>query len=374
MTSAHAAPAGLAPRSGATLDVEVRKRLGDVELDVAMTVEPGSCLALAGPSGAGKTSVLRVIAGLLRPQRGSVRLGDETWLETTAGRDVPPERRRCGYLFQEYALFGHLSAWQNVAYPLRGLARGERRARALELLERFGLGARAEARPATLSGGERQRVALARALARRPDVLLLDEPLSALDARTRASAARELAVVLGELEVPALLVTHDFAEAAQLGDRVGVIDAGRIVQEGTASELATAPGSAFVADFTGAVVLTGRARPGADGLTLVELDGGGTIVSVDVAEGRVGASFHPWDVAVAPARGRADAPPGSAQNRVAAEVVSITEIGNRVRLGLAAAQPLVAELTLTATRELGLRQGARVVASWKASATRLVRL
>ena len=236
----------------------------------------GECLALAGPSGAGKTSVLRVAAGLVRPERGLVEAGDETWLDTERGIDVPPEERRCGYVFQEYALFPHLNAWQNVAYPLRGLRRPERRARAQELLERFGLGALAEARPRTLSGGERQRVAVARVLAREPDVLLLDEPLSALDARTRAGAARELAMVLREVDVPALLVTHDFTEAAQLGDRVGVIDAGRIVQGAPRAELAAAPRSAFVADFTGAVVLTGFARAGTDGLTHVELDGGGS--------------------------------------------------------------------------------------------------
>ena len=354
------------------LRAEARTRLGEVELDVALEVPAGSCLALAGPSGAGKTSILRVVSGLLDPERGLVRHGEQTWLDTSRGLSLAPERRRCGYLFQDYALFGHLSAWQNVAYPLHRVARAERRRRALELLERFGLGGRADARPATLSGGERQRVALARALARRPDVLLLDEPLSALDARTRASAARELAALLGELEAPALLVTHDFAEAAQLGDRVGVIDAGRVIQEGTASELASMPSSAFVADFTGAVVLTGRAHPGLDGLTVVELDGGGTIVSTDVAQGAVGASVHPWEIAIE--RPSDDARGRSTQNRLAAEVVSITEIGNRVRLGLAAAQPLVAELTLTATRELDLRAGTPVVAAWKASATRLVRL
>ncbi len=283
------------------LRAEARTRLGEVELDVALEVPAGRCLALAGPSGAGKTSVLRVVSGLLHPEHGLVRQGEQTWLDTSRGLSLAPERRRCGYLFQDYALFGHLSAWQNVAYPLRELARAERRRRALELLERFGLAGRADARPATLSGGERQRVALARALARRPDVLLLDEPLSALDARTRASAMRELAALLRELEAPALLVTHDFSEAAQLGDRVGVIDAGRVVQEGTASELASVPRSAFVADFTGAVVLSGRAGPGPDGLTRIELDGGGAIVSTDAAEGAVGASVHPWDVALGPA-------------------------------------------------------------------------
>ena len=172
------------------LTVEARTRLGALELDVALEVAAGECLALAGLSGAGKTSVLRVAAGLVHPQRGVVSANGETWLDTERGIDAPPDERRCGYMFQEYALFPHLSAWQNVAYPLRGLPRGQRRARAQELLERFGLGGLADARPRTLSGGERQRVALARVLAREPSVLLLDEPLSALDARTRAGATR----------------------------------------------------------------------------------------------------------------------------------------------------------------------------------------
>jgi molybdate transport system ATP-binding protein len=351
------------------LSVEARTTLGALDLDIELAVGPGECLALAGPSGAGKTSVLRVAAGLLRPADGRVQANGETWLDTARGVDVPAERRRCGYVFQDYALFPHLRAWQNVAYPLRGRTRRERRARAFELLERLGLGDRADARPASLSGGERQRVALARALARKPQVLLLDEPLSALDARTRAGATRELADVLRATEAPALLVTHDFTEAAQLGDRVGVMDGGRIVQIGTASELAAAPRSAFVADFTGAVVLTGTARPRADGLTYVELDGGGEVVSADSAEGPVAASVYPWEIAIEPA---SEPPHGSAQNRLAVEVVSMTTIGNRVRLGLAGPQPLAAEITGAAAEQLGLRTGARVTASWKAAATRLV--
>ena len=352
------------------LRVEAHTGLGALELDVALDVAAGECLALAGPSGAGKTSILRVVAGLLRPERGLVRCGEETWLDTASGRDLAPDLRRCGYLFQEHALFPHLSAWRNVAYPLRELPRSERRARALDLLERLGMEQLADARPATLSGGERQRVALARALARRPDVLLLDEPLAALDSRTRATAARELSALLRDADVPALLVTHDFAEAAQLGDRVGVIDAGRVVQEGSPGELAAAPRTAFVADFTGAVVLTGTAAAGPDGLTLVALDGGGTVASTDAAEGPVAASVFPWEIAIElPGDER---PLGSAQNHLEAEVVSITEVGNRVRLGLSAGQPLAAEVTVASTRRLGLRQGARVTASWKAAATRLV--
>ena len=295
------------------LRAEARTRLGKLELDVELEVGAGECLALAGPSGAGKTSVLRVVAGLLRPDNGRVEAAGETWLDTASGIDVPPEERRCGYLFQEYALFGHLSAWRNVAYPLRGLPRAQRHARALELLERFGMRDLVDARPGTMSGGERQRVALARALAREPGVLLLDEPLAALDSRTSASAARELGSVLRDVEVPALLVTHDFAEAALLGDRVGVIDSGRVVQEGTPSELAAAPRSAFVADFTGAVVLSGTARPGAGGLTLVALDGGGEVTSTDSASGPVAVTVYPWEIAIEPA---GEAPHGSAQNRL----------------------------------------------------------
>ncbi|MBN1527721.1 MAG: ABC transporter ATP-binding protein [Thermoleophilaceae bacterium] len=354
------------------LRVEARTRLGELKLDVALAVAPGECLALAGPSGAGKTSVLRVVAGLLRPEHGVVRCGGETWLDTAGGRDLAPDLRRCGYLFQEHALFPHLSAWRNVAYPLRELPRAERRSRALDLLARFGMERLADAHPATLSGGERQRVALARALARRPEVLLLDEPLSALDTRTRGSATRELAAVLREAGVPALLVTHDFQEAALLGDRVGVIDSGRIVQEGRPGDLAAAPRSAFVADFTGAIVLTGEAGAGPDGLTLVKLDGGGSVTSTDAAEGPVAASVFPWEISVELPGD--DPAHGSAQNRVEAEVVSVTQVGNRVRLGLAAGQPLVAEVTLASTRRLALDRGVRVAATWKAAATRLVAL
>jgi molybdate transport system ATP-binding protein len=351
------------------LRVEAHTGLGELELDVALEVRAGECLALAGPSGAGKTSVLRVASGLLRPQSGRVACGGDTWLDTERGIDVPPEGRRCGYVFQEYALFPHLTAWQNVAYPLRGMSRSDRRERAQALLERFGMGGLADARPRTLSGGERQRVAVARVLARRPGVLLLDEPLSALDARTRAGAARELESVLREVEVPALLVTHDFAEAARLGDRVGVIDAGRVVQEGTATQLAAAPRSAFVADFTGAVVLTGTARSGRSGLTHVELDGGGRVASTDRGEGPVAVSVYPWEIAIEP---ESEAAHGSAQNRLGAEVLSMTTVGNRVRLGLAAPQPLAAEITQASASALDLRTGTRVVATWKAAATRLV--
>jgi molybdate transport system ATP-binding protein len=351
------------------LRAELKAQLGAVALDVALSVPAGSCLALAGPSGAGKTSVLRAIAGLLAPSAGRVACGEDVWFDAAAHVSVAPERRGVGYVFQEYALFAHLPAWRNVAYGLRGMSREERRARALELLERFGIGELADARPMTLSGGERQRVALARALAPRPSVLLLDEPLSALDTRTRREASSELAAVLREASVPSLLVTHDFTEAALLGDRVAVMDAGRIAQEGTAAELAASPATAFVADLTGAVVLRGVATRGHDGLTRVALDGGGSVTVAEPGAGRVAVSVYPWEISLLPAGWR---PEGSAANHLAVEIVTVTEIGTRVRVGLAAPQPLTAEVTGPAVARLGLAPGQRVVASWKATATRLV--
>jgi molybdate transport system ATP-binding protein len=351
------------------LSIRAVAELGATSLDVELGVAPGECVALAGPSGAGKTSVLRVVAGLLRPRAGRVACGDEVWLDTERGVDRAPEDRRCGYLFQDHALFGHLRAWENVAYPLRGVGRAERRARAHELLDRFGVGALADARPRTLSGGERQRVALARALARRPHALLLDEPLSALDARTRKDATRALAALLRDAAVPAILVTHDFAEAAELGDRVGVMAGGRVVQEGTASEIAARPRDAFVADFAGAVVLLGEAMPGPDGLTAVRLDReGGTVLSTDAARGPVAASVFPWEIALAPADAAGG---GSAQNGLRARVVTLTTLGNRVRVALDAAQPLSAEVTTAAAHDLDLAPGRVVRATWKATATRL---
>jgi molybdate transport system ATP-binding protein len=203
-------------------------------------------------------------------------------------------------------------------------------------------------------------------------VLLLDEPLSALDARTRADAARRLSDTLRALEVPVVLVTHEFNEAALLGDEIGVLDHGRIIQRGSASELAAQPASAFVADFTGAVVLTGTARSGDSGeLTIVDLDGGGIACTTDPGRGRVALSVFPWEITIGHDAAAADE---STQNRLAARITSVTTVGNRVRLGLLAGQPLVAEVTGKATHDLHLAVGREVTASWKATATRLVPL
>jgi molybdate transport system ATP-binding protein len=347
--------------------IEVPAR--EFEVAVEIEVAAGNCLGLVGPSGAGKTTVLRAIAGLRRPRSGEISLGSERWLDTAAGVDVAPEARRCGYVFQEYALFPHLNAWRNVAFGLRELDRAERRRRALELLDRFGVGALAGARPARLSGGERQRVALARALANEPRALLLDEPLAALDTRTRAEAARTLAEALSAAEVPSVLVTHDFAQAALFADDVAVIDRGRVVQRGAPAELSARPASAFVADFTGAFVLFGIASATEDGATRVALDGGGEVASIDRADGPVAVAVYPWEVTLEPVGIPAH---GSALNRVEARVDSLTEVGGRVRVGLRASQSLAAEITSESATRLGLAPGVTVAATWKATATRLV--
>jgi molybdate transport system ATP-binding protein len=212
-------------------------------------------------------------------------------------------------------------------------------------------------------------VALARALARKPAALLLDEPLSALDARSRAAAARELGAVIRDVAVPVLLVTHDFAEAALLADRIAVMDNGRVLQQGTASSLAAAPARAFVADFSGAVVLTGEARRGDLGVTLVALDGGGEVIALAAEDGPVAVSVFPWEITLAhPGEVAHD----SARNHLDVEVVSVTTVGPRVRVGLAAPQPLTAELSESSARELDLAPGARAVASFKAAATRVL--
>ncbi|MCK9248157.1 MAG: ATP-binding cassette domain-containing protein [Solirubrobacteraceae bacterium] len=384
------------------LSVTARHRLRDVALDVALDVAPGACLALVGPSGAGKSTVLRIVAGLLRPDEGVVRCAGETWVARDRGVAVPPEARSCGYLFQDHALFPHLSAWRNVAYGLRDVPRRERRDLAITTLERFGVGRLADAHPDRLSGGERQRVALARAVVRRPRVLLLDEPLSALDATTRGRATRELADVLREHDVPALLVTHDFVEAATLATTVAIIDRGRIVQRGAATAIAASPATAFIAEMSGAVVLTGTAAPADHGLTRIDLDGGGVLLSTDAGRGPVAVSVHPWEITLHAVDGSGgggvagveggpgvegrsggsvvgDGPgggggpaAGSARNALPATVTSLTTVGNRMRVGLLAGQPLTAEVTVDAVGRLGLAVGAPVTAAWKASATRVV--
>jgi molybdate transport system ATP-binding protein len=341
-----------------TLRLDIDHRLRTVELALGLDASVGETVALVGPSGAGKSTVLRMVAGLLRPHHGTVALGNEVWLDTDTGLDVPPERRSVGLVFQDYALFPHLDVRRNVAFG--GGARVD------ELLERFRIAHLATARPAQISGGERQRVALARALARAPRVLLLDEPLSALDAHTRATVRGELRDLLAELGLPTVLVTHDFEDASALADRVGVLVAGSLLQMAPPAQLVAEPADSFVASFTGANVLQGMATPGRDALTAVALDVGGTAWTVDSGAGRVAVAVYPWEVSVA-----REAVDDSAVNHVRAPISSIVPLGNRSRVRVG---PLTAELTAASVSRLGLREGEVVVASFKATATRLLAL
>jgi len=338
-----------------TLHVDLDHALRSFRLSLALDVA-AETVALVGPSGAGKTSVLRAIAGLLRPERGRIALEDETWLDTASRVDLPPERRRVGLVFQEYALFPHLSVRANVAFGGRD--------RVDELLERFGIAALADARPGAISGGERQRVALARALARDPGVLLLDEPLSALDAHTRRRVRGELREVLGELGLPTLMVTHDFEDATSLADRIGVLVDGRLLQVGSPSELVASPADAFVAGFTGANLLRGVASASSNGLTEVALDAGFTAYSADEARGRVALAVYPWEISVA-----REAPDDSAVNHLRAPIASIVTLGNRARVRIG---PVTAEVTTQSAERLGLHEGEVVVASFKATGARLL--
>ena len=340
-----------------TLRLDLAHRLRSFRLELALEVG-AETVALVGPSGAGKTTVLRAVAGLTRPDTGFVAAGDEVWLDTQRGVDQPPEERSVGFVFQDYALFPHLTVARNVGFGGR--------ARTADLLTRLGIAHLASARPAELSGGERQRVALARALARDPSILLLDEPLSALDAHTRAAVRLELGTALRDARLPTLLVTHDFEDAAVLADRVGVLLEGRLLQLATPRELVDAPAHPFVASLTGGNLLPGHARPAAGGLTEVTLDAGGIVLSTESGSGRVGVVIQPWDVAVA-----RETPDDSALNHLAGAVASIVPLGNRVRVRIG---PVTAEVTAASAERLGLAPGVRAVASFKATGTRLLPL
>jgi molybdate transport system ATP-binding protein len=231
----------------AGLSLELRQT-GPIPLAVALTCVPGEMLALVGPSGSGKTTVLRAIAGLYRPERGRVRCGGETWLDTAAGIALPPHHRRAGLVFQHYALFPHMTSLANVAAAMGHRPANEREAEARRLLELVHLDGLERRYPAELSGGQQQRVALARALARDPAVLLLDEPFSAVDRRVRRELHGELAAIRAGVRVPILLVTHDLDEAAGLADRLAVIDRGDILQVGVPGEVLARPASARVAE------------------------------------------------------------------------------------------------------------------------------
>jgi molybdate transport system ATP-binding protein len=342
-----------------SLEAQIQTAIDGFALDVSLRIEAREVVALLGPNGAGKTSVLRALAGLLPLARGRVTLEGTVLDDPVTGVRIATEHRPIGVMFQDYLLFPHLSALENVAFGLR--ARGQRRgpalAQAQRWLDRVGLAAYAERRPASLSGGQAQRVALARALATNPALLLLDEPTAALDASTRVELRHELRRHLDSFAGARLLVTHDPLEAMAMADRLIVLENGRVLQTGTPSEVTQRPRSRYVADLVGVNLFRGRARDG-----VVELDQGGSLTAAGADDGVVFAVVHPRTVALYRTR-----PDGTPRNLWQGRAVDLDLEGDRVRVRLAGSPPIVAEVTPAAVRELGLAGGDPVWISVKAT-------
>ncbi|MBL8753569.1 MAG: ABC transporter ATP-binding protein [Planctomycetes bacterium] len=342
-----------------SLRLDVHLRRGALQLDVELVVGARETVAVVGPNGAGKSTLLAAIAGLVPLEHGAIVLGDEVLDGGPGGPFVPTERRGCGVMFQDLLLFPHLSATDNVAYGLRaaGMPRAQARTAAMAWLERVGVAAHAAVVPSALSGGQAQRVALARALAAGPRLLLLDEPLSAIDASARLVLRRDLRAHLDAFAGPRLLVTHDAVEAFALADRVAVLEGGRIVQSGAVAEICSRPRSRYVADLVGLNFLRGTCRGGR-----LCVDGGGELVVSQAPEGAVLATVHPRAIALYRSR-----PDGTPRNVWPAPIEALEAAGDRVRVRLGGAPTLVAEVTPLAVAELRLGVGGTVWVALKAT-------
>jgi molybdate transport system ATP-binding protein len=341
-----------------TLSAEVAVALGDLHLDVNLDVAE-AVVAVVGPNGAGKTTLLRALAGLVPLDRGRVAIDDRPVEDTAAHLRLAPEDRNVGVVFQDHVLFAHLTALDNVAFGLRArrVPRPEARNRAAEWLERVGLGDVVASRPRQLSGGQSQKVALARALITEPAVLLLDEPLAAVDASARAELRHVLREELRRYAGSRIIVTHDPIEAAALADELVVLEDGRITQQGRLADVTARPKSTWVATMVGLNLLAGTA----DGLAIT-LPGGETLVAPTSASGPVFAAFRPNAVTLHRAR-----PDGSARNTWAGRATELYAAGDRARIRVDGPVPLVAEVTAAAVADLHLADGGPVWAALKAT-------
>ncbi|MPZ25208.1 MAG: ATP-binding cassette domain-containing protein [Micromonosporaceae bacterium] len=354
--------ASTTPAPVPALDARLTVDRPGFRLDIALTVAPGEVVALLGPNGAGKTTALRAVAGLVHLSAGHVRLAGTTVDDPTERVWVPPERRGIGVVFQDYLLFPHLSALDNVAFGLRsrGVARQRARAVAAGWLDRVALGHCARRRPRQLSGGQAQRVALARALAVEPTLLLLDEPLAALDAGTRVDTRAELHRHLAAHAGGALVVTHDPLDAAILADRLIVVEDGRIVQAGDAVTITAQPQTDYVARLVGLNLYRGHA----DGHA-VALDNGFKLTVDDRHQGGVFVAFRPAAVALHQFQ-----PEGSPRNVWQATVTGIQHHGDNLRVQLGGPLPAAADITPDAAAQLRLAAGEPVWAAVKATEIR----
>ena len=335
------------------------------------TSGPASTTVLFGTSGSGKTTVLRCLAGLDHPQEGRIQFGEELWFEARRRTFVPPQKRQVGYVPQEYALFPHLSVAHNIGYGLAHLPRSERQARIAETARWLGLQGLEHRRPPELSGGQRQRVALARALSGQPRLLLLDEPLSALDGPTRARLQGDLRQLLKQLRIPTVLVTHERTEALALGDQLVVMDSGQIVQQGPVPEVFSRPASLAVAGIVGMeMVHPGKVLGSADGLVIVAA-GDTKLVSLSAAIGidtEVYVCIRAEDVILV----RGVPAQSSPRNCLPVVVQRMTTEGPTLRIELQGGLPLAAILTRQACEELALKPGDQVSALVKAPNVHLI--
>ncbi|GAB2823165.1 ABC transporter ATP-binding protein [Lentzea nigeriaca] len=334
-----------------TLHAELRVQRTGFSLSLDLTIEPGEVVALLGPNGAGKTTALRALAGL--EAGGAISLNGSTW------DGLPAEMRPVGVVFQDYLLFAHMSVLDNVAFGLRarGTRKAEANAIALRRLDQVGLAGFAHVKPRALSGGQAQRVALARALATSPRLLLLDEPLAALDASTRLRVRSELGRHLADYPGHTLLVTHDPLDAMVLADRLVILENGRVVQEGSPRAVVRQPRTDYVAHLVGLNFYRGVARG-----TEVQLDDGGTLTIAEPAEGPVHVVFPPSAVSLFPSK-----PTGSPRNTWQATVSGIEQHAHTTRVDLDGSPAVLADITTATVAELRLQPGDALWVSLKAT-------
>jgi molybdate transport system ATP-binding protein len=347
----------------AELSADLGVRRGDFTLDLGLEIGAGEVVALLGPNGAGKSTALRALAGLLRITSGQITVGGRVVANAASGIHRAPHERPIGVVFQDYLLFPHLTVLDNVAFgPLaRGLDRPEARRRAALLLARVGIADLARSKPPAISGGQAQRVALARALATEPRLLLLDEPLAALDAKTHLLVRTEVRRHLADFSGATLLVTHDPIDATVLADRLVVIEHGKVVQQGTPLEVARRPRTDYVARLVGLNLLAGRGKG-----HQVLLPTGGSVELAESASGDVYVAFRPAAVSLFVHR-----PDGSPRNLWAGRIATLEPHGEGVRVEIGEVpdrtSSILAEITPSAVADLELRPGSEVWAAVKAS-------